>query len=39
MAWDMATTFNHRHGIAVTSVENWVRENLAGAHLADSGVR
>lgn len=39
MAWDMATTFNHRRGIAVTSVEDWVRENLAGARLADSTKR
>jgi hypothetical protein len=35
MAWDMATTFNHRRGIAVTSVEDWVRENLSGAKLAN----
>ena len=34
MAWDMATTFNHRRGIAVTSVEDWVRENLAGPRAA-----
>ncbi len=39
MAWDMATTFNHRRGIAVTGVEAWVRENLAGARLAGSAKR
>ncbi len=31
MAWDMGTTYNQRRGIAVTSVEDWVREHLAEA--------
>lgn len=39
VAWDMATTFNHRRSIAVTSVEDWVRENLAGARRAGSAKR
>ena len=35
MSWDMTATFNYRRGIAVTSVEDWVRENLAAARLGD----
>ena len=39
MAWNMSTTFNHRHGIMVTGVEDWVRENLAGARSASPARR
>lgn len=39
MAWDMAMTFNHHRSIAVTSVEDWVRENLTEARLTSSAKR
>jgi hypothetical protein len=29
VAWDVAQTFNGRHGIAVTDAEGWARSNLA----------
>lgn len=28
VAWDKAVTFNAQHGIDVTDLESWVRENL-----------
>ena len=30
MAWDAADTFNHRHGVATTSAQQWADANLPG---------
>lgn len=35
VAWPMETTFNARHGIAVTSAEQWAREHLVEAGRAE----
>jgi len=35
VAWPMETTFNARHGIAVTSAEQWAREHLIEAGRAE----
>nr|WP_314582746.1 aromatic alcohol reductase [uncultured Pseudomonas sp.] len=35
VAWSMETTFNARHGIAVTSAEQWAREHLVEAGRAE----